>query len=48
MAGKALSMQNHPEAAIAQFQLFLKEKPDSPEAEGVRKVLAALMAGPRP
>jgi len=48
MAGKALSMQNHPEAAIAQFQLFLKEKPDSPEAESVRKALAALMAGQRP
>jgi tetratricopeptide (TPR) repeat protein len=48
MAGKALSMQNHPEAAIAQFQLFLKEKPDSPEADSVRKALAALMAGQRP
>ena len=48
MAGKVLSMQNHPEAAIAQFQLFLTEKPDSPEAEGVRKALAALMAGQRP
>ena len=48
MAGKVLSMRNHPEAAIAQFQLFLTEKPDSPEAEGVRKALAALMAGQRP
>ena len=48
MAGKVLSMQNHPEAAIAQFQLFLTEKPDSPEAEGVRKALAALMADQRP
>jgi len=48
MAGKALSMQNHPEAAIAQFQLFLKEKPDSPEADSVRKALAELMAGRRP
>jgi hypothetical protein len=26
----------------------LTEKPDSPEAEGVRKALAALMAGHRP
>jgi tetratricopeptide (TPR) repeat protein len=48
MAGKVLSMQNHPEAAITQFRLFLTEKPDSPEAEGVRKALAALMAGHRP
>ncbi|HLZ49320.1 MAG TPA: tetratricopeptide repeat protein [Candidatus Acidoferrum sp.] len=48
MAGKALSMQNHPEAAIAQFQLFLKEKPDSPEADSVRKSIAALMADRRP
>lgn len=48
MAGKVLSMQNHPEAAIAQFQLFLTEKPDSPEADGVRKALAALMAGRHP
>jgi tetratricopeptide (TPR) repeat protein len=48
MAGKVLRMQNHPEAAIAQFQLFLTEKPDSPEADSVRKALAALMAGQRP
>jgi tetratricopeptide (TPR) repeat protein len=48
MAAKALSMQNHPEAAIAQFQLFLTEKPNSPEAESVRKALASLQAGQRP
>lgn len=45
MAGKVLRMQNHPEAAIAQFQLFLKEKPDSPQGESVRRALAALEAG---
>jgi tetratricopeptide (TPR) repeat protein len=45
MAGKVLTLQNHREAAIAQFQLFLVEKPDSPEGEGVRKALASLMAG---
>lgn len=44
MAGKVLKMQNHREAAIAQFQLFLKEKPDSPEAESVREALAVLQA----
>ena len=48
MAAKVLRMQNHPEAAIAQFQLFLKEKPESPQAESVREALAALQAGPHP
>lgn len=48
MAGKVLRMQNHPEAAIAQFELFLKEKPDSPQAESVRQALAALRAGLQP
>jgi regulator of sirC expression with transglutaminase-like and TPR domain len=41
-------MQNHPEAAIAQFELFLKEKPDSPQAESVREALASLKAGQQP
>ena len=45
MAGKVLAMQNHPEAAIAQFQLFLREKPESPEAGTVRNALASLKAG---
>jgi tetratricopeptide (TPR) repeat protein len=45
MAGKVLAMQNHPEAAMAQFQLFLTEKPDSPETESVRKQLATLKVG---
>ena len=48
MAGKVLRMQNRPAAAIAQFQLFLKEKPDSPEADSVRRALAALEAGQQP
>jgi hypothetical protein len=37
-------MQNHPDAAIAQFQLFLAEKPNSPEADGARKALVSLHA----
>jgi len=41
-------MQNRPEAAIAQFQLFLKEKPGSPQGESVREALAALKAGQQP
>lgn len=45
MAGKVLQMQNRPEAAIAQYQLFLIEKPDSPQAESVRKQLTILQAG---
>jgi len=42
MAGKVLRMQNHPEAAITQFQLFLIEKPDSPLVGSVREALASL------
>ena len=48
MAGKVLRMQNHPEAAITQFQLFLIEKPDSPQAESVRKALASLQPAQQP
>jgi len=48
MAGKVLGMQNQPDAAIAQFQLFLKEKPDSPQAESVRKAIASLKPGQQP
>lgn len=44
MAGKVLRMQNHPAAAIVQFQLFLIEKPDSPQSESVRQALASLLA----
>lgn len=45
MAGKVLRMQNRREEAIAQFELFLKEKPDSPEGESVRQAIASLKAG---
>jgi len=48
MAGKVLRMQNNPDAAIAQFRLFLKEKPDSPEAENIRRAVAALGDGRQP
>jgi len=48
MAGKVLSMENRREEAIAQFELFLKEKPDSPQAESVRATLASLKAGQQP
>ena len=48
MAGKVLRMQNHREAAISEFQLFLKEKPTSPEAESVRQAVALLQAGQQP
>ena len=45
MAGKVFRMQNQPNAAIEQFQLFLMEKPDSPEAESARQALASLHEG---
>ena len=48
MAGKVLRMQNRQGAAIAQFQLFLMEKPDSPQAASVREALATLMTGRQP
>ena len=48
MAGKVLALQNHRGAAIFQFQLFLIEKPDSPQGDSVRKALASLEAGQLP
>ena len=48
MAAKVLRMQNHRETAIAQFQLFLKEKPNSPQAESVRQALASLRVEQQP
>lgn len=45
MAGRVLRMQHHPQQAIEQFQLFLAEKPKSPEAEGTRRAIAQLEAG---
>jgi tetratricopeptide (TPR) repeat protein len=47
MAGKVLRKENHPNDAIAQFQLFLKEKPDSPESENIRKEIASIQAEQR-
>lgn len=44
MAGKVLRMQGHPAEALAQFQLFLKEKPDSPEAPSVRTAVTELQS----
>ncbi|HKW61340.1 MAG TPA: tetratricopeptide repeat protein [Candidatus Acidoferrum sp.] len=48
MAGKVLRMQNRPNAAIAQFQMFLVEKPDSPQAESARALLASLQSAQQP
>jgi tetratricopeptide (TPR) repeat protein len=48
MAGKVLALQNRPNAAIVQFQMFLVEKPDSSQAESVRQTLASLQAGQHP
>lgn len=47
MAGKVLRMQNRPNAAIAQFQMFLVEKPESPQADSVRALLASLQSAPQ-
>jgi len=44
MAGKVLALQNRSNAAIAQFQMFLVEKPESPQAESVRHSLASLQS----
>jgi tetratricopeptide (TPR) repeat protein len=48
MAGKVLRMQNHPGAAVAQFELFLIEKPDNPEGQSVRRAITALRAAQQP
>ena len=49
MAGKVLAAEHRSEAAAEQFQLFLKEKPESPLVADVRKQLAALNASqPQP
>ncbi len=48
MAGKVLKMQNKNSAAAMEFQFFLMEKPDSPEAGNVRKALEQLMAAQKP
>lgn len=48
MAGRVLEMRNHPDAAREQFELFLKEKPDSPESENARKAIHSLEAERHP
>jgi tetratricopeptide (TPR) repeat protein len=48
MAARVLRMQNRPNEAIIQFQLFLKEKPNSPEGESARRALASLGSAPQP
>lgn len=48
MAGKVLRMQNRPDVAILEFQLFLMERPNSPEGETIRNAIAALKAGQQP
>jgi tetratricopeptide (TPR) repeat protein len=48
MAGKVLRIQNRPAAAVTQFQLFLIEKPDSPQGRDAREALASLTAQRQP
>lgn len=45
MAGKVLRMQNRSAEAIVQFQLFLQEKPNSPEAQSVRQEIGEIGGG---
>lgn len=45
VAGKVLEMQNHPQDAIEEYQLFLKENPTSPRVPMVQQELAQLQAG---
>lgn len=44
MAGQILEMQNRGEEAIPEYKMYLKEAPNSPEANPVRKALADLQA----
>lgn len=48
MAGRALLQENHPDDAIAQFQLFLKEKPGSAEAENIRREISSIQSRQHP
>jgi len=45
LAGKLLEMQGHMPEAIAEYQLFLKEDPNSPQAAAVQQEIAQLQAG---
>jgi Tfp pilus assembly protein PilF len=44
LAGKILEMQDHAPEAIAEYQLFLKENPNSPQVPMVQKEVAQLEA----
>ena len=44
LAGKILEMQDHAPEAIAEYQLFLQENPNSPQAPMVQKEVARLQA----
>ncbi len=44
LAGKILEMQNQAQAAIVEYQLFLKESPNSPQVPTVQKEVAQLEA----
>ena len=44
LAGKILEMQNQAQAAIVEYQLFLKESPNSPQVPAVQKEVAQLEA----
>ncbi|HLH07846.1 MAG TPA: tetratricopeptide repeat protein [Terriglobales bacterium] len=45
IAGKVLEMQGHAQEAIAEYQLFLKENPNSPRVAMVRQEVAQIEAG---
>lgn len=45
IAGQVYQMQNRPQDALVQYQLFLKESPNSPRAAMVQKQVAQLQAG---
>jgi tetratricopeptide (TPR) repeat protein len=44
IAGQVYEMQNRPQDALAEYQLFLKESPTSPRAPMVQKQIAQLQA----
>jgi tetratricopeptide (TPR) repeat protein len=44
LAGKILEMENQAQAAIVEYQLFLKESPNSPQVPTVQKEVAQLEA----
>jgi regulator of sirC expression with transglutaminase-like and TPR domain len=44
IAGEALLHQNHSTEAIQEYELYLKEYPDSPNAAKVRTAMAQIQA----